>query len=160
MKKYEIVFQSVNSETYSKPLTALVLEPDLVNNETGAMLFTHGWGGNRFQHLDKMEYALDKYNLICVSVEYRQSGFDFDPVKGQGSYRPYDGSFYQVFDVLNGFRTVLELNNNINRKRLYHYGGSQGGHISLLSSIFAPDTFVFTYASSPIVHLTSECQKW
>jgi dienelactone hydrolase len=124
------------------------------------MLFTHGWGGNRFQHQDKMEYSVELFNLVCVSVEYRQSGYDFDSVKGQGSYRPYDGSFMQVFDVLNGLRKVLELYPAVNRKRLFHYGGSQGGHITLLSSIFAPNTFAFVYASCPLTRLTEPLVEW
>ena len=39
------------------------------------------------------------------------------------------------------------------RTRLFHYGGSQGGHISLLSAIFAPQTFAFVYAACPLTHL-------
>ena len=41
--------------------------------------------------------------LACVSVEYRGSGFEADPVQGRGWVLPYDGSFYQVFDVLKLF---------------------------------------------------------
>ena len=153
MRKYEFTFNSVNSVHYSKPITVLVLEPDDINENTGAMLFTHGWGGNRFQHQDKMEYSVDRHNLVCISVEYRQSGFDFDAVKGYGYDLPYDASFYQVFDVLNGFREVIRLYPRIERKRFYHYGGSQGGHIALLGSIFAPETFAFVYGSSALIEL-------
>jgi predicted esterase len=160
MREYEFIFNSVNSESYSKPITVLILEPDNVNKNTGAMLFTHGWGGNRFQHQDKMEYAVDKHNLVCISTEYRQSGFDFDPVKGQGAYLPYDASFYQVFDVLNSLRETIKFYPDINRKRLFHYGGSQGGHIALLSSIFAPDTFAFVYASCALAELDENISKW
>jgi len=160
MRKYEITFDSVNLESYSKPITALVLEPDGLTQDTGVMLFTHGWGGNRFQHQDKMLFSVEKFNLICVAVEVRQSGYDFDPVKGSGAYRPYDAGFYQVFDVLNGLREILALRPGLNRRRLFHYGGSQGGHISLLSSIFAPDTFAFVYASSPLTHLDEDMQGW
>jgi hypothetical protein len=46
------------------------------------MLFTHGWGGNRFQHEDKMQGAVDAFDLVCVSVEFRQSGYAF----GCGSF--------------------------------------------------------------------------
>ncbi len=160
MKKYEISFLSSNTEAYPKMITALIIEPDKLNAHTGAMLFTHGWGGNRFQHQDKMEYTADKFNLVCISTEYRQSGYDFDPVKGLGAYLPYDASFYQVFDVLNSLREVLHHRSAINRKRLFHYGGSQGGHIALLSSMFAPDTFAFIYASSPLVYLDEKIKKW
>ena len=160
MKKYEIVYENINNETYLKPISIFVIEPEKMNSETGIMLFTHGWGGNRFQHQDRMEYAVKNFNVVALSVEYRQSGYDFNPVAGLGSYRPYDASFLQVFDVLNGLRFFLQIREKINRKRIFHYGASQGGHICLLSSIFAPDTFAFIYASSPIVRLTPIYTEW
>lgn len=160
MRKYEISFPSVNSASYSKSITALVIEPDNIDSETGAMLFSHGWGGNRFQHQDKMEYSTENFNVISIATEYRQSGYDFDAVKGLGSYLPYDGSFYQVFDTLNAFRELLRIRPVINRERLFNYGGSQGGHVALLCSIFAPDTFAFTYASSPITHFDEIRINW
>lgn len=160
MKKYEITFPSVNTENYPKNITALIIEPETINTDTGAMLFSHGWGGNRFLHQDKMEWTAEQFNLICISPEYRQSGYDFDPVKGSGWDCPYDASFYQVFDVLNSMRKLLSIRPGINRKRLFHYGGSQGGHLALLSSIFAPDTFAFVYASSPITYIDDSIRKW
>ncbi|HRR95391.1 MAG TPA: prolyl oligopeptidase family serine peptidase [Candidatus Ratteibacteria bacterium] len=159
MRKYEITYENLNSESYLKPITLLVIEPDKINSETGIMFFTHGWGGNRFQPVDRMEYATTNFNVISISTEYRQSGFDFNSITGLGSYVPYDASFFQVFDVLNGLRFFLSIR-DVNRKRIYHYGGSQGGHICLLSSIFAPDTFTFVYASSPIVKLTNTYIDW
>lgn len=153
MRKYDVTYDSVNSEYYSKRITALVIEPDIRDAETGVMLFTHGWSGNRFQHQDKMEYAVDAFNLVCVSVEFRQSGYDYDPLRGLGSMAPYDLSFYQLFDVLNGLRFILAINPAVNRQRLYHYGGSQGGHIALLSAVYAPNTFAFVYAASPMTHV-------
>ncbi|MBN1347924.1 prolyl oligopeptidase family serine peptidase [candidate division KSB1 bacterium] len=153
MHGFEITFRSLNSEPYAKPITALVLEPEYLSPNTGVMLVTHGWSGNRFQNQDKMEYVVERFDLICISVEFRQSGYDFDPITGLGSYRPYDASFLQVFDVLNALREVLILRPEVNRMRLFHYGGSQGGHIALLSAIFAPHTFAFVYASSPLTHL-------
>ena len=160
MRQYEITFRSINSESYAKPITALVYEPDGLSPATGAMLFTHGWGGNRFQHADKMAHAVDLADLVCVSVEYRMSGYDFDPVVGNGAYRPYDASFLQVADVLNGLREVLRLYPSIDRSRIYHYGGSQGGHIALLSTIYAPNSFGAVYAASPLTHISAEILPW
>ena len=153
MRRYEIRFDSVNSEAYAKPIEALVMEPDQIGPRTGAMLFTHGWGGNRYQYEQTMEYALEAFDLVCLSVEFRQSGYDFDPVTGRGAYRPYDASFYQVFDVLNGLRSVLSLRPGIDRSRLFHYGGSQGGHIALLGAVFAPRTFAFVYTARAVTHI-------
>ncbi len=160
MKQFEIVFNSVNSETYPKPISVLIIRPDCINDNTGVMLFTHGWGGNRFQHRDKMEYTADEFNIVCVSVEYRMSGYDFNPVTGLGAYLPYDASFYQVFDVLNGLRFVLGMFPQINRKRIFHYGGSQGGCIALLSAIYVPNTFAFVYASSAISYFDDVHIGW
>jgi predicted esterase len=120
------------------------------------MLFSHGWSGNRFQHQDKMEFAVDTFNLVCLCVEFRQSGFDYDPVKGLGSMAPYDLSFFQLIDVLNGLRQILALKPMVNRQRLFHYGGSQGGHLALLSAIYAPNTFAFVYAASPMTHVAQD----
>lgn len=156
MIKYEFVFDSVNTGIYPKPVTVFSLIPDKIDSNTGIMLFTHGWGCNRYQHRDKMEYACEKFNLICLSTEYRQSGYDFDSVRGVGASAPYDTSFYQVFDVLNTLRTSLSIYPMVNRNRIYHYGGSQGGHIALLSGIFAPNTFAFIYATSPMTHVDAK----
>ncbi|MHB9033186.1 MAG: alpha/beta hydrolase family protein [Anaerolineae bacterium] len=156
MRQYEITYATLNSEYYTKQITALVIEPDVVNADTGLMLFSHGWSGNRFQHQDKMQFTADAFNLVCMSVEFRQSGYDYDPVRGLGSMAPYDVSFFQLFDVLNGLRCLLALKPALNRRRLFHYGGSQGGHLALLSAIYAPHTFAFVYAASPMTHLPED----
>ncbi len=153
MRQYEVTYASLNSEYYTKRITALVMEPDVLDAETGVMLFSHGWSGNRFQHQDKMQYAVEAFNLVCLCVEFRQSGYDFDPVLGLGSMAPYDLSFFQLFDVLNGLRHILDIKPSINRQRVFHYGGSQGGHLALLSAIYAPHTFAFVYAASPMTHV-------
>jgi len=159
MRKYEIVFDSANAENFPKKITALVVEPDTKDANTGAMLFTHGWGNNRFQNLEQMEHAAERHNLVCVSAEYRLSGYDFDPQKGMGWARPYDFSLHQTFDVLNALRHVIDIM-HIDRTRLFHYGTSQGGHIALLSSVFAPNTFAAVYATSPVVWPDARTREW
>jgi len=160
MWSYEIRFASMNNELFPKWITALVMEPARPGPGTGAMLFTHGWGGNRFGHRDRMEYACERFDLVCVAVEYRQSGYDFDAVGGTGALSPYDASFLQTFDVLNGLRTVLSNRPGLDRGRLFHYGQSQGGHIALLSAVYAPNTFAFVYGSSPLTFLGEEQIRW
>ena len=161
MRTYEVGFKSVNFHAWAgKPTTMLVVEPDAVDAGTGAILCTHGWGGNRFQHREVMEHAAAKFNLVALAVEYRQSGFDFDPVTGTGACWPYDASFYQVLDVLNGLRETLALRPGLDRRRVYHFGGSQGGHIALLSALFAPDTFAAVYAGSPVTRITPDIATW
>ena len=36
MRSYEITFESVNSASYSKPITALVIEPDAIDEMRAA----------------------------------------------------------------------------------------------------------------------------
>ena len=97
MKQYEVTFNSVNTTAWSKPITLLVIAPETITENTGAMLFNHGWSGNRFQNQEQMEFTADQFDLVCVSAEYRQSGYDFDPVVGRGAYAPYDTSHLQVY---------------------------------------------------------------
>lgn len=160
MRSFEITIESVNSIHYSKKITSLLIVPDVITEQTAFALFSHGWGGNRFQHRDKMEAVCESMNRITVCVEYRQSGFDFDPVNGCGAYLPYDANFMQLFDALNSLRSVYELYPQCDRSRTVHYGGSQGGGLALLSAIFAPQTFAAVYASSPVVQLTPDIQAW
>ncbi len=160
MKRYEIIYKSVNIESHPKPITALVVQPEKMTAQTGVMLFTHGWGCNRYYDVDKIEFTCDRFNLICVSVEYRDCGYEFNPVTGQGYCKPYDTSFYQVFDVLNGLRTVLDIHPKLNRKRIFHFARSQGANIALIGSMYAPQTFAALFVSSPITHLDSITQSW
>ena len=160
MRGYDVTFPSANSKDYAKPVTALVVEPERVGATTGVLVVSHGWGGNRRDYLPTMEYAARDLGLLCVSVEFRGSGYDFDPVTGRGSVVPYDASFYQLLDVLGGLRVLLDLRPGVDRRRIYHYGGSQGGHLALLSAVYAPSTFALVYATSPVVRLDPERAAW
>jgi cephalosporin-C deacetylase-like acetyl esterase len=160
MRRHEITYPSVNNELFPKFITASVMEPDTITPRTGVMLFSHGWGSNRYHHEDKMAWTCDRFDLVCLCVEYRQSGLAFDPSRGIGAEVPYDASFLQVFDVLNAVRAALNLRPALHRGRIFHYGTSQGGHIALLGAVFAPNTFAFVYPSSPLFFLDEERQKW
>jgi len=46
MRKYEIVYENINVETYLKPISIFVIEPDEIKSETGIMPFTHLDGNN------------------------------------------------------------------------------------------------------------------
>jgi dipeptidyl aminopeptidase/acylaminoacyl peptidase len=54
----------------------------------------------------------------------------------------------------------VDLYPQVDRSRLFHYGGSQGGHIALLSAAYAPGTFAWVYAASPVTHLAPQMQEW
>ena len=154
MKSYDITFKSCNSEVYPKPITAYVVEPSKMDENTGLMHFAHGWAGNRLQYKDMQEEFADRYNFVGVATEYRMSGFDFDPVAGRGATLPYDVSNMQVIDCLNAVRTVLGLYPDLNRQRIVDFGGSQGGHVAMLMSVFAPDTFALAISACGISHVT------
>jgi dienelactone hydrolase len=160
MHRYEVTYNSVNTADCAKPITALVCEPDHIGPDTGVLLLTHGWGGTRFNELGKINEACEPYNLVCISVEFRKSGFDYDPQGGSGWDCPYDLSFYQLFDVINGLREVLRLRPGLNTKRIFHYGGSQGGHIALLSAIIAPKTFAAVYGSCSATFIEPHFLVW
>jgi acetyl esterase/lipase len=160
VKRYDISYLSVNTKDCPKRITATVFEPERVGANTGAMLFTHGWGNSRRRGVKEMEHACELYDVVCISVEYRQSGFDHDMERGTGWDCPYDFSFYQVFDVMNGLRMVLSLKEGLNTRRLFHYGGSQGGHIALLSAVLAPKTFAAVYSSCGITHVQPSFLEW
>lgn len=156
----EFVFNSNNSSNYARPLTAGFVLPDGSGKCDGLLVFTHGWGNNRHDGRDFLAWAAENFNLAGISVEFRQSGCDFDPVTGRGADLPYDAGFFQVTDVLNGVREMLERFPGIDRRRVYHYGGSQGGHLALLSAIYAPDTFAAIYASCALTAITPEIAGW
>jgi len=158
--EFDLTFRSCNSENYSKPITAFVVAPEIVRNDTGLMHFAHGWGGNRYQYREMQRDFAERYNLVSVATEFRMSGYDFDPVRGLGACRPYDAGHYQVIDCLNAMRSVLALYPGIDRERLLAFGGSQGGHITLLMAIFAPDTFALAVSGSGIGRMDSEHLIW
>ena len=156
MKELEFSFLSVNGNSPGQKIVSTACIPENLSEKTGIMLFCHGWGNPRNQNFDKMKYSCDAFDLLCVAPEYRMSGYAFDPEKGAGWSQPYDLSFMQTFDCLNALRFLLDLYPFLDRKRIFVYGGSQGGHIALLSSIFAPSTFAFLYASCPLTHIPEE----
>jgi len=159
-KEYEIVFAGCNSIHYSKQITVYIVPPAKPDENTGIMHFAHGWGGNRFQYREMQKDFSNRYNLFCVSTEYRQSGFDCNPVTGAGACIPYDASNMQVIDCLNAVRKTIELHPAIDKSRIISFGGSQGGHIAILMSIFCPDTFALAISCSGISHMTPGITAW
>jgi dienelactone hydrolase len=160
MREYETTFKSCNSETYPKPITAYVVVPDQADGRTGLMHFAHGWGGNRYGYREMQQEFADRYNLVCVATEFRQSGYDFDPVAGLGSDRPYDASHYQVLDCLNALRHVLGLHPELDDRRILSFGGSQGGHVAMLMALFCPATFALAIGACGLYYLDEAIIEW
>jgi dienelactone hydrolase len=159
MPESEFTILAPNTETYPKPITVLAVTPDSVGPDTGLMHFAHGWGGNRFQYREMMQDFAERYDLVCVATEYRQSGYDFDPERGHGAYRPYDASHYQVVDCLLAVREALA-RFPVNPTRLFAFGGSQGGHITLRMAEFCPRTFGMIVAGSSLTYIDPDRMAW
>ena len=155
MHEYDLSFLSAGT-AFAKPIICRVVAPDVLDARTGAMLFLHGWGGNRFQYQDMMRDFVPRYNVVGIAPEYRQSGYDADPVAGRGTVIPYDFSHFQVIDCLGSLLTALKTVPGLNKRRLYVFGGSQGGHIAGLCTVFAPNTFALTICACAICYPTPE----
>ena len=160
MNEFEITFQSTNTQSYSKKIFVYAVRPSVMNARTGLMHFAHGWGGNRYQYREMQQEFADRYNLVCIAAEFRQSGYYFDPVTGTGADLPYDASHYQVLDCLNAVREMLSIYPAVNKQRLIAFGGSQGGHIAMLMSIFAPQTFAFVVSACGVSHADEKIIAW
>ena len=160
MKELEFTFESCNLAACAKRITAYVAAPDSFDGDTGLMLFAHGWSGNRYQYREMQREFADRYGLVCVAPEFRQSGYDFDPTTGSGSTRPYDASHLQVVDCLNAVRVALDLYPGVNRSRLLVFGGSQGAHIAMLACVFAPDTFALAVALCGLSRIADPALGW
>ena len=158
MKEYEITFNSC----HDKRIAASIIEPDQVNCAPGLIHVAHGWGGNRFSSVkrDTQKELVNRYNLICVATEYRQSGYNCNDITGLGAERPYDTSHLQVIDCLNALRKTLELYPTIDKSRIIGLGVSQGGHITTLMPIFAPRTFALVISCSGISHIDAQRCEW
>ena len=136
--------------------------PDEITPETGFMLVVHGHGNSRFQYRDMMLDFAPRYNVICVSPEYRDSGRD-SGLGERGAREPYDGSHLQVADTLNCLRKVKLDFPRCDAARTLAWGGSQGAHIVLLAAEFAPKTFALTIECCGIASRTPEFdekRKW
>ena len=71
--------------------------PDEMNSETGLMVILHGWGGTYHQYDAYCKEWRNRYNVITLQVNYRNSG-DGSPI--------YDFGKYQAIDVLRAIQYV------------------------------------------------------
>lgn len=125
-----------------------------VNSNTGIMLLSHNWGGTWKLTAGWCDLLSDRYNLICLSVNYLQSG-ETDHSKG-----PYDHGVLQAMDCLRALYAVQKtLDDNkiaFNRKRIYAGGASGGGNVSLMANKLAPSTFACTVDLCGMPGLTND----
>ena len=122
-------------------IDAYVTEPSAgVRATTGFMLLIHGWGndGSTAYAGDSMQFA-DEFDLVVTRVEFRQCGREARNPAPDTTYDvPYDFSKLQAIDCLRAAYATLARYPQIDRSRLYLWGGSQGGHLCAQCLIFAP----------------------
>ena len=140
------------------PIQALVVEPDAPRGSTGVMLVVHGRGNNRYQYRRMMHEFAERYDLYCLSPEYRHSGFAASET-GKGTVEPYDASHLQVVDCLQAYVELLERVRLGESRRSYLWGGSQGGHIALLASAWLAHTFAVTVDCCGLVRPEPPAEK-
>jgi predicted esterase len=131
------------------------LAPERPGARTGFMLVAHGWGNSRFQYREMMLDFSERYNVVCVSPEFRDSGRD-SGLGERGAREPYDGGHLQVADALNCLRRAQTLFPGCDSSRTIAWGGSQGGQIVMLATEFAPATFSLTIESCGITSRLAE----
>ena len=139
----------------NRDVIGCVCTPDEITRDTGFMLVVHGHGNNRFQYRDMMLDFAPRFNVICVSPEYRDSGRDSGEGE-RGTRQPYDWSHLQVVDTMNCLRRVKLDFPDCARSRTCAWGGSQGAHIVMLASAFAPKTFALTIECCGIASLMGD----
>ncbi len=153
-REWEFQFKSQGDEV----IDALAVEPEVPRGTTGVMLVIHGHGNSRYQYRDMMHDLAERYDVYCVSPEYRHSGFAANET-GKGIIEPYDHSHLQGVDSLQAYIELLGRVQVGNPRRSYVWGGSQGGHIALLASAWVPNTFAVTVDCCGLVRSRPSTEK-
>ncbi len=139
-KLIQIAGQEYRFRPGKREFTVYVRYPDKgVNANTGLMLVSHNWGGTWKYTAPWCDLLSNRFNLICLSVDYLQSG------EAKHNEVPYDHGLLQAMDCLRALYTVQqELDSKkikFNRRRIYAAGASGGGNVSLMVNKLAPATF-------------------
>ncbi|MDK2970562.1 MAG: Prolyl oligopeptidase family [Candidatus Sumerlaeota bacterium] len=107
------------------PMDVICIEPSAgVTASTGVLIHLAGIGVDcdRPRTSTSPDPAWpDSKDVIVARVFYRNLPF----------YPPYDFGKYQIIDVLRGLNAVLEHYPQVDKRRLYLYGESGGGHLAL-----------------------------
>ena len=139
-KLIQIAGQEYRFRPGKREFTVYVRYPDKgVNSNTGLMLLSHNWGGTWKYTAPWCDLLSNRFNLICLSVDYLQSG------EAKHDKVPYDHGLLQAMDCLRALYVVQQdLDSKkikFNRRRIYASGASGGGNVSLMVNKLAPSTF-------------------
>jgi hypothetical protein len=114
---------------------------DRVTERTGLMLSLHNWGGTGCVGTANPLQLAERFNVICLCVDYLQSG----PKASIMDPEPYDFGYLQALDALRSLawleRSLTETKVLFARGRIYSTGGSGGGNVTLMVNKLAPRTF-------------------
>ncbi|MDD5598392.1 MAG: DUF2920 family protein [Victivallaceae bacterium] len=123
-----------------------------INSQTGLFLTLHNWGGTEASGAPSPTLLANKYNTVCIAVDYLQSG--------PTTKEPYDFGYLQALDALRALYYVKkELEHNkisFDKQRIYCTGGSGGGNIALMANKLAPRTFACVIDISGMASLTDD----
>lgn len=112
-----------------------------VREKTGHLLLVHGWGndGSVAYEDESLDFS-DRFDLVVTRVEYRDCGREaHHPIPPATFDRPYDFSKLQTVDALRAMWATLARYPNLDRRRFFLWGGSQGAHIAAQCLVFAPE---------------------
>lgn len=112
-----------------------------VNARTGLMLSLHNWGGSGCIGTANPVELAERFNVVCLCVDYLQSG----PKASIMDPEPYDFGYLQALDALRSLawleRSFTEQQIPFAHGRIYATGGSGGGNVTLMVNKLAPRTF-------------------
>lgn len=112
-----------------------------VNAETGLMLTLHNWGGTACVGTANPVQLAERYNVVCLCVDYLQSG----PKASIEDPEPYDFGYLQGLDALRAIywleKSLIDQQRPYAKGRMYVTGGSGGGNVTLMANKLAPRTF-------------------
>lgn len=112
-----------------------------ITKRTGTMLSLHNWGGSGCVGTADPKQLAEKYDVVCLCVDYLQSGKKAsidDP-------EPYDFGYLQALDALRALywlqQSLTMGKHEFATGRTYATGGSGGGNVTLMANKLAPRTF-------------------
>lgn len=145
-----VIAQSVNSGIGDVPFTGWIgISATLPQNhscKTGLLLMIHGMGSDWNEHDSITVQWANQFDLICIQVRDRHAG-------PRGLEIPIDLGKYQTIDCLRAVAWSME-RWQINRRRIYVWGGSGGGHMALMALVMAPNLFAGGVVCAPFTHPT------
>lgn len=127
-----------------------------VTDKTGLMLSLHNWGGSGCIGTANPVQLADRYNVVCLCVDYLQSG----PKASIMDPEPYDFGYLQALDALRALvwldRSLSLAEIKFSRGRVYATGGSGGGNVTLMVNKLAPRTFACCIDLCGMARLTDD----